>query len=331
MSVTEKRKLDPRVPFTSGEATAAGLGRRALAGDRYQRLLHDMYVGADVTVTPRLLARAALKVSPANTHVSHHTAAQLWGGIVPNTAEVHVCSPRRSHRSQRTGIFGHECGEHGPEGMGTDAFGQSLLTRRHGLPVSSPAYTFLQLAGFLGLVDLVVLGDSLVKAGHLRPRQLRETAEQWRGRGAKRARRAAAFVREGADSPMETRLRMLLVLAGLPEPVVNHVVRDEDGVPLRRFDLCYPGIRLIIEYDGRQHAEDDAQWDWDIDRREELDRGGWRLLVVRSKGIYREPERTLDRVLTTLRELGAPDVPRCLDQRWKRHFPGRPAGPGARR
>ena len=34
--------------------------------------------------------------------------------------------------------------------------------------------------------------------------------------------------------PMETRLRMLLVLAGLPEPRVNLTIRDVDGEPVRR-------------------------------------------------------------------------------------------------
>ncbi len=49
---------------------------------------------------------------------------------------------------------------------------------------------------------------------------------------------------------METRLRLLLVLAGLPEPTVNVIVRGPDGEWLRRFDLCYPIFRLVVEYDG---------------------------------------------------------------------------------
>jgi hypothetical protein len=35
------------------------------------------------------------------------------------------------------------------------------------------------------------------------------------------------IARNGVDSPMESRLCMLLVLAGLPEPFVNHALRDE--------------------------------------------------------------------------------------------------------
>lgn len=39
----------------------------------------------------------------------------------------------------------------------------------------------------------------------------------------------------------------------------------------RRYDLAYEHLRLIIEYDGRKHAEDARQWLTDIFRREELD------------------------------------------------------------
>jgi hypothetical protein len=68
-------------------------------------------------------------------------------------------------------------------------------------------------------------------------------------------RRSASLARKGVDSPQETRLRLLLVLAGLPEPRVNLLLRGRDGSWRRRYDLAYELLRLIIEYDGRQHAE----------------------------------------------------------------------------
>ena len=58
---------------------------------------------------------------------------------------------------------------------------------------------------------------------------LRDAALAWHGRGAKLARRAARFVRDGVDSAMETRLRMLLVLAGLPAPEVNFILPPRPG------------------------------------------------------------------------------------------------------
>ena len=178
---------------------------------------------------------------------------------------------------------------------------------------------------FADWVDLVVFGDSMVRAGHLTIARLVQAADAWRGRGRRLARRAARLVREGVDSPMESRLRMLIVLAGLPEPKVNIIIRNRRGEWLVRFDLCYPDFKVVVEYDGRQHAEDDEQWDHDIDRRERLDQRGYRLVVVRSKGIYVDPGRTLRRVRTALRERGCQTLPRRFNPEWRRYFPGRPA------
>jgi hypothetical protein len=69
------------------------------------------------------------------------------------------------------------------------------------------------------------------------------------------------------------------VLAGLPEPRVNLIIRGRDGSWRSRYDLAYEQFRPIIEYDGRQHAEDAQQWLTDIFRREELDQIRWRLVI----------------------------------------------------
>jgi hypothetical protein len=80
--------------------------------------------------------------------------------------------------------------------------------------VTSPARTFVDLADLLALVDLVVVGDALVRLGLCSPARLCEEAAAARTRRVRQAaRRAAALVRPRVDSPMETRLRLLLVLA----------------------------------------------------------------------------------------------------------------------
>jgi very-short-patch-repair endonuclease len=52
---------------------------------------------------------------------------------------------------------------------------------------------------------------------------------------------------------METRLRMLLVLAGLPRPQAQVKLFDETGQFIGRPDLYYPEAKLGIEYDGGTH------------------------------------------------------------------------------
>jgi hypothetical protein len=134
------------------------------------------------------------------------------------------------------------------------------------------------------------------------------------------ARRAAGFVRKGVRSPKETRVRMLLLLAGLPEPIINHDLRDVDGIPRRYLDLSYPEFRLAIEYDGRQHAESSEQWESDIFRREEFDTEKWRIVIVTNRGVYREPARTLRRVVRAMRDQRMP-VPCRLSEEWRRYLP----------
>ena len=294
-------------PFTLQRGLDAGLTERVLRGPAYRRLLHGVYAPAGVTPTTTVQARAALLLAPEGAVVARHTAATLWGGVVPMSPDIHLGLPPGS-RLRVSGV-------------------DARVRRRpdavvhHGLPMTSPAQTFLDLADDLDLVDMVVVGDSLVRAGVARPEELVAASAAYRGRQARSARRAAAYVRGGVDSPMESRLRMLLILAGLPEPVVNHALRDEIGRVLYRLDLSYPQWRIAIEYDGRQHAENTAQWRWDVQRREGLDANGWRLVVVLSGDLYRSPARTLERVVSAARAQGV--SLRLRSDEWRRYFPQR--------
>jgi hypothetical protein len=304
--------FDPREPFSRAEAQAAGLTAEMLLSKRFHKIFWDAYVSRDVPITPLLRARAVIRLVPAGSYISHHTAAELWGAAPPPSGGTHITLPSASGRQVRRGVRSHYRSQRG------------RTTLRKGLPISTPEQTFLDLAGIgVGLVDLVVVADGMIKERHTSPERLIEAAAQWSGKGCRVARRAALLAREGVDSPQETRLRLLLVLAGLPEPRVNVVIRGRDGSWRRRYDLVYEHLRLIIEYDGRQHAEDKRQWLTDIFRREELDQMHWRLVIITAEGIYREPLRTLERVRDALLECGAVGVRRTYKPEWRLHFPGR--------
>jgi hypothetical protein len=311
MLTNDRTPFNDTDPFSRAEARSAGISDKALRSGHYQRLFYDLYLSAEVVVTPALRAKAVLKVCPRGSQVSHFTAAELWGGIVPSQPLTHLSRPQPGSRTQRRGVGCHRLNSH------------AGVARFRGIRVSSPEQTFIDLACMLSLVDLVVLGDSLVRAKRTTVDRLATVVRAWRGRGSSPARRAVGFVREGVDSPMESRLRMLMVLAGLPEPQVNRIVWDAAGNWEKRFDLCYPDLMLVIEYDGRQHAQSDDQWGRDIDRREDLDGDGWRLIVVRSNGIYVEPLRTLVRIADAMRARGAKSVPTRFRDEWRAHFPGR--------
>ena len=175
------------------------------------------------------------------------------------------------------------------------------------------------------MVDLVIVGDWLVRKKRVKLDALRRYCETAPSRHAAAARLAASFVREGVDSPMETRLRMLIVLAGLPEPVVNLTIRDVTGNPVRRYDLSWPTIRLIVEYDRKHHVERVEQWEKDLARREAIEDDDWRILVVTSSGIFDVPEETVARVHSQLRRRRMPGTPARPRETWRAHFPGKTA------
>ena len=301
--------LDLRRPFPRAAALAAGVSAKTLRGPHFRSILRGVFVDASVPHWDEERIDAALLLYDDSAFASHASAARLLGLPIPTTPDEHVSVLDACHRRRREGVACH-LARHDD------------VVRVRGRRCSSALAAFAELASSLDLVDLVVVGDHLVRRRMVTLGELRDRVAAMPGRAGRHARRAASYVRAGVDSPMETRLRMLLVLAGIPEPAVNHTIRDVDGEPIRRFDLSWPGVRVIVEYDGRHHVDRQETWERDLDRREWIDDGGWRLLVVTSRGVYGEPRRTVERVFAVLRARRLPGLPARPRDDWRPHFPG---------
>lgn len=111
-------------------------------------------------------------------------------------------------------------------------------------------------------------------------------------RGLNRLRRILPLVDSGAESPQETRTRLVLIDAGLPRPETQIVVRDQYGEFVARVDMGYRELRIGIEYDGPQHWTDPKQRQRDIDRQVALAALGWWIIRV-SAELLRYREATL--------------------------------------
>ncbi|MFC6707992.1 hypothetical protein [Flexivirga alba] len=253
-------------------------------------------------------ARAALEMVPGAYGLSHQSAVTWYGGTAPDTPDIHLAVPHRL-RCDLPGIRTHRYRT------------RPMLWTRRGTTVTAPPQTFVDLAATSDLVDLVVAGDSLVRRTSVTPAELAAFARQAHSNGIARARRASAFVRSDVDSPQESRSRMLIVLAGLPEPTVNLRFHTEEGVLLRRMDMGYKGIKLAVEYDGRQHIERKSQWSQDIGRREFFEGLGWRFIILVATDIWTTPGNTIQRVSGGLAERGIKVPP--LRNEWRLHFPDR--------
>ncbi|GGK75419.1 hypothetical protein GCM10011509_25140 [Ornithinimicrobium pekingense] len=280
----------PDRPFLHHEGVQAGISRRRLASDEFRRVLPGIYVAAVVPLDAATIGRATLLAAGPRAFLSHFQAARLHDGVVPETDVLHASVRGHAHRSRRPELQVHR------SWRTPSAF--------RGLPVTSAEDTFVDLAAHLPLVDLVVLGDSLVRKNRTTPELLVHASGAAPAQLRRRAVRAARLVRQDVDSPMETRSRLLVVLAGLPEPEVDVCFLSRHGDLRRRLDMAYRRHRLALEYDGRQHAESQAQWESDVARREEFDGAGWRIITLLAKDIYRTPGRTLDRIVAAMQRAG---------------------------
>ncbi|MFD7075964.1 DUF559 domain-containing protein [Nocardioides sp. NPDC059952] len=298
--------FDPMRPFLRASAAATG-SVKELRTPAYRRLLHGIYVLATVEVTPTLIAEAALLPFGEEAWASHATAARVLNLPIPALPGEHVTVVDRRRRRGRKDVTCH---------LGRKGWVNVIS----GVRVSAPQQVFVELATQLSLVDLVIVGDHMVRKGLVDLATLQRFCADSSGPGAVLARVAAGYVRDGVDSPMETRLRLLIVLAGLPEPEVNLLVGDE--VERRKYDLSYRRSKTILEYDGRQHVERVEQWEADLERREAIDDDQWRIMVFVAKDIYRSPGRTLERIQRALLLRGEPGVPTSLTDTWRAHFPG---------
>ncbi len=300
--------LDVTTPFTRAEAREAGVTDRCLSGAEFRKVFTGVYVAHSIPDTLVVRTKAALKVAPSGAVVSHHTAARLWGGAVPDSPNIHLA-------------FARDVGTT-VAGIKIHRFSQPMAVhRRHGLPVTTPEQTVLHLARPLDLVELVACADQLVRRRVTTPFDVSEFARRYGGQGSQLAERVGFLARPRVDSAAETRVRLLMVLAGLPEPVVDHHITRPDGTVEYRLDLSFPEVRLAIEYDGRWHdtAEQRAL---DEARRADLGSRGWTFVVLHAEDLYETPDQSVQRLCAELGTRGIP-VPAAVDEDWRRHFPVR--------
>ncbi len=232
-------------PFLGAQAVARGLlTRAALRTDRYVSPFRGVYLRArDRPPGLADLSRAAFLLVGDRGALAGHSAAELLGAsCAPPGAPAEIVSPGTGIRA-RPGLVVHR-----------DALPPEDVWRAGGCRVTSPLRTAWDLARRRPLVEAVVAVDALARRGRFPPSDLlTRRADRPRARGAAQLGRVVALADARAESVMETRLRLLLVLGGLPAPAVQHEILDAHGFVLARADLAYPHVRLAIEYDGGTH------------------------------------------------------------------------------
>jgi hypothetical protein len=293
----------PRVPVPPArpEALRAGVFRGSrvvrkgllppdqLRSRAWRRLRHDVYADARLPVDHRLKVLGVSCVAPDGTTFAGLSALVLAGGTQFATADdpVEVLLPVGRRWRPGPGVR-----------VGVSSSADDVVVDRHRLSRTGPVRTALDLIRRGDLDDGVVLLDRLAQEGLADVAAVRAAAERLpRCRGSRMARDVAGLADGLAESPQETRLRLLMHRAGLPAPVAQFRIFDQEGF-IARVDFAYPDLKIAIEYDGLWHAEP-GQFAKDRKRLNRLSEAGWLVIFVTAADL-KHPERLLARLVAEL-------------------------------
>jgi predicted transcriptional regulator of viral defense system len=255
--------------ITWAEAAAVGIPPQRLPGwhrsGRLRRPAPQVYVVAGVPDTWQQRVRVA--TGSGAGWASHRAAAALWGlqGFDRRTIEVvTVRGRRRKRRSWKV----HESRTL----RGVD------LTTVERIPATSVVRTILDLPA---VAHPYLVGKALDHARRRDAAVLDAIVRRHREL-PKHGRRGAVLLSEMlaerlgepiGDTDFETITLRLVRSIGLPEPVPQYEVRDDDFVAY--LDLAWPDVKWFVECDSLDAHDGKGPHEWDRMRRRRLKRLGW--------------------------------------------------------
>lgn len=281
-------------PFRGTEAQAAGLVTPHQLRTQFERIHRNVYIprGQPLTAVTRAIAAWLWSGRTA-------TMAGLSAAALHRTAWIDAWLPAELNRQSRDkthGIILH-----------SDALWNDEACLRDGIQLTTPARTAFDLGRRKGFFNTVIRLDALAHATGLKMADVELLADRHRGaRGLVQLRRVLPMVDGGAESPYETRTRLVLIASGLPRPQTQIEVRDDWGAVFARIDMGWEEWKVGVEFDGAHHWTDPSQRTWDIDRLAELEGRGWRIIRVSADLLRNRPDVVVARVRHALSAAGCP-------------------------
>lgn len=279
--------------FLGSEALAVKTMPERAMRSLYSAVYPGVYGPADLELTARERARAAWLWSRRHAVIAGNSAAALLGAKWVSPA----LDAELIHHSRR------------PPG-GITVHNETLLPGEviqvDGMPVTTPARTAFDIGRWASSrLHAVQRLDALANATDIKINEVEAVVAEHRGmRGLVRLRAVLPFVDGGAESPQETRTRLVLIEAGLPAPQTQIRVCDEYGDFVARVDMGYKDLRVGIEYDGPQHWTDPQQRERDIDRHAALADLGWTIVRVSGDLLRYRQGTVIARVVAAMRAAG---------------------------
>jgi hypothetical protein len=279
--------------FRGGQAVRAGVLTDYQLRKRYHAVYRDVYVADDATLTAADRARAAWLWAGGSGVLTGISAAAVLG-----TKWLDDDRPAELVRANR----------HSPPGIVVRSYdlAPEELCRRRGMIVTTPPGTAFDVGRTLPVRQAIPILDALVRATRTKTEDVIALAATKQGvRGVRQLRTAIALVDGGAESPQESRLRLILVCAGLPRPETQIEFYDDFGEAFIRVDMGWRQWQVAVEYDGVQHWTDPKRRAWDIERIAILEAMGWTVVRV-SAQMMSQPHLIVERVRAKLRAAGCP-------------------------
>ena len=267
--------------FIGSEALDAGELTRHELRTFYRRLHPDVYAPkrAELTLEDRIAA--AWLWSRRRGVVCGLAASALHGAKwVDTDVPIELVSP--NHRA--------------PAGVITrnTTLSDDELINRGSMKMTTVERTAFDLARSGGVRQAVARLDALAAAKHYKDEDVRELARRHpRVREIRRLDGVLDLVDAGAESPQESRVRLLLMDNGFPRPATQIPVPGPDGLPRYYLDMGWEDIMVAVEYDGEHHRKDTPSYRRDIVRLEYIQSLGW--IVVRVVAGNR-PREVVERV-----------------------------------
>lgn len=307
----------PNGSFPASAAGELGLSQKQLRRDGIVTVSRGLRLPLHSTGTITEHLRGYTELDP-ECCLCQASAARVLGIALPAHLEedwrIHLARQSTGWKPRRRNVVGHQLDFRSGEVIILD-----------GVRVTSAARTWLDLAQLLSVDELVAVGDSVVcRHGpeHPAPRAALADLDELRAmvtahpgmRGVRKARLALDFIRVGADSPQETRMRLAILDAGLPEPVLNHTIYNEWGKAAVWPDAAYIREKVSLQYDGVHHGEA-HQYRRDIRRQALTERLGWREVRIQHEDLMGERPAVVDKVRRALkpsRELAADALRRAF-------------------
>jgi hypothetical protein len=289
------------MPFAVNTAMAEGVSASRLRSSDLEAPFWG--VRTPPGFTSELVGRAAAYFSRSFEFaiLSHVSAAQVWGMPLPSRwqsdGRLHVSVPPDERAPRGRGVAGHHVRLHPTD-----------VVVRDGIPTTTQARTFCDLASILDAEDLLAVADYLIwwrrDNDRVAPVDIETAiARHPTSRGMARIRTVVSRSSDRADSAPESKIRFRILEAGLPEPSVNVELYDDRGRFLAMPDLSYPRFRMTLDYEGDHHRTDVAQWEKDIHRVPRLEDAGWHHTRI-SRADLRDSTDFLARLDRNLRSRG---------------------------